>query len=71
MESITIAQLLEARYEVEAAPIDDWRDYDVQNPVPGYYEFDWLSSRHPDLYHKFALSTLGLMEELSSLSNHQ
>ena len=67
MEIITKAQLLEARYEVEAASVNDWRDYDIQNPVPGYYEFDWLSARHPDLYHKFALSTLGLMQELSTL----
>jgi len=67
MVGITQAQLLEAGYELDAASIDDWRDYDVQNPVPGYFEFNWLSARHPDLYHKFALSTLGLMGELSTL----
>jgi ubiquinone/menaquinone biosynthesis C-methylase UbiE len=48
----------------EAAPVDAWRDYDADDPDPGYYQFDWLSSRHPDLYHRFALSTVGLMEEL-------
>jgi ubiquinone/menaquinone biosynthesis C-methylase UbiE len=47
-----------------AAPLDSWRDYDVDDPDPGYYQFDWLSGRHPDLYHRFALSTVGLMEEL-------
>lgn len=64
---ITQAQILEAGYELDAAPIDDWREYNIQNPVPGYFEFDWLSARHPDLYNKFALSTLGLMDELSTL----
>jgi ubiquinone/menaquinone biosynthesis C-methylase UbiE len=47
-----------------AAPRDAWRHYDVDDPDPGYYEFDWLSGRHPDLYHRFALSTVGLMAEL-------
>jgi hypothetical protein len=36
-------------------------------PDPGYGEFDWLSARHPDLYHRFALSTEGLMAELSTI----
>jgi ubiquinone/menaquinone biosynthesis C-methylase UbiE len=49
-----------------AAP-DSWRTFDVQNPDPGYFQFDWLSARHPDLYHKFALSTEGLMSELDKL----
>ena len=48
-----------------AAPVDAWREYDANNPDPGYYEFDSLSGRHPDLYHRFALSTVGLMEELA------
>lgn len=61
---ITQEQLENAGYEVPAAPMDAWRKYDENNPVPGYYQFDWLSSRHPDLYHKFALSSLGLMSEL-------
>lgn len=47
-----------------AAPEDSWREYDATNPDPGYYEFDWLSGRHPDLYHRFALSTVGLVDEL-------
>jgi ubiquinone/menaquinone biosynthesis C-methylase UbiE len=52
---------------VPAAPLDAWRSYDEQAPIPNYFDFDWLSSRHPDLYHKFALSTLGLMHELDRL----
>lgn len=54
-------------YFIKAAPIDDWRRYDELHPVPFYYEFDWLSARHPDLYHRFALSTIGLMLELDKL----
>ena len=64
---ITQEQVVSAGYRLKAAPIDDWRDYDEHNPVPGYFDFDWLSARHPDLYHKFALSTLGLMNELNRL----
>src|SRR5438128_5084306 len=41
-----------------------WRSYDVADPDPGYFEFDWLSACHPDLYHAFALSTAGLVSEL-------
>lgn len=37
------------------------------DPNPGYFEFDWLSARHPDLYDRFALSTVGLMHELRSV----
>lgn len=51
-------------YDTEAAPEGAWRDYDADNPDPGYFEFDSLSSRHPDLYHAYAESTVGLMEEL-------
>lgn len=54
-------------YRVLAAPPDAWRAYDPQEPEPGYFEFDWISARHPDLYHRFALSTVGLMEELGKL----
>ena len=54
-------------FQLPAAPIDDWRDYDEHNPVPRYFDFDWLSARHPDLYHKFALTTVGLMNELNRL----
>jgi SAM-dependent methyltransferase len=35
--------------------------------VPFYFDFDWFSARHPDLYHRFALSTDGLMQELEKL----
>jgi ubiquinone/menaquinone biosynthesis C-methylase UbiE len=44
-----------------------WRSYDVADPDPGYFEFDWLSARHPDLYDQFALSTVGLVTELGRL----
>ena len=37
------------------------------NIIPGYFQFDWLSARHPDLYHKFALSSVGLVDELHKL----
>jgi ubiquinone/menaquinone biosynthesis C-methylase UbiE len=63
----TQAQLAQSGYHVEPAPLDDWRTYDEQNPVPAYFDFDWFSSRHPDLYHAFALSTIGLMQELHRL----
>ena len=58
---------LKIGYESPAAPLDAWRDFDPENPDPGYFEFDWISARHPDLYHRFALSTDGLMEELEML----
>jgi ubiquinone/menaquinone biosynthesis C-methylase UbiE len=64
---ITQEELIDARYNVPAAPEDAWRKYDEQHPVPNYFDFDWLSSRHPDLYHKFALSSLGLINELGRL----
>lgn len=54
-------------FDMQAAPPDSWRNYDPANPNPGYFEFDWLSGRHPDLYHRFALSTVGLMRELDIL----
>ena len=63
----TLEQLIHAGYDVPAAAPDAWRSYDEQDPLPGYFEFDWLSSRHPDLYHRFALSTVGLMDELDRL----
>jgi ubiquinone/menaquinone biosynthesis C-methylase UbiE len=47
--------------------VDSRRAYDEINPIPGYFPFDWLSSRHPDLYHQFALSTVGLMEKLHTI----
>lgn len=67
MIEFTQEQLENAGYDVPAAPRDAWRDYDEHNPVPRYFDFDWLSSRHPDLYHKFALSSVGLMNELDKL----
>src|SRR5262249_39673534 len=48
-------------YEVPAAPRDAWRTYDPSGPNPGYFEFDWLSARHPDLYDTFALHTDAVM----------
>jgi ubiquinone/menaquinone biosynthesis C-methylase UbiE len=54
-------------YRLPAAPTDAWRVYDEASPMPGYFQFDWLSSRHPDLYHQFALSTDGLMQKLHTL----
>src|SRR5688500_17617516 len=54
-------------YRMPSAPPGAWRVYDPQQPEPGYFEFDWISARHPDLYHRFALSTVGLMDELEKL----
>lgn len=50
-----------------ATPVEEgaWRAYDVDDPDPGYFQFDWLSARHPDLYHAFALSSIALVEELT------
>src|SRR5215467_15093316 len=39
---------------MSAAEPDSWRTYDEERPDPVYFEFDWISARHPDLYHKFA-----------------
>ncbi len=66
MTEFTQEQLESAGYRIEAASNEDWRNYDEQNPIPGYFQFDWLSARHPDLYHNFALSSLGLMNELDT-----
>ncbi len=60
-------QLERDGFIIKAAPVDDWRQYDELHPVPSYFQFDWLSARHPDLYHRFALSTDGLMLELDKL----
>jgi ubiquinone/menaquinone biosynthesis C-methylase UbiE len=65
-DEFTQEELEGAGYEVEAAPRDAWREYDENNPIPGYFQFDWLSSRHPDLYHAFALSSKGLVDELNT-----
>jgi SAM-dependent methyltransferase len=63
----TQEELERSGYQIKPAPVDDWHTFDERQPVPGYFEFDWLSARHPDLYHRFALSTLGLMDELERL----
>ena len=65
--SLTQEEIIRSGYKLQAAPVDSWRTYDEENPMPGYFQFDWLSSRHPDLYHKFALSTVGLMNKLHTL----
>lgn len=56
-------------YATRAAAPGAWRVYDVADPDPGYFEFDWLSARHPDLYHAFALSSVALVEELARLDD--
>ncbi len=65
--SLTLEEIISSGYKLQAAPVDSWRIYDEKNPMPGYFEFDWLSSRYPDLYHKFALSTVGLMNKLHTI----
>jgi ubiquinone/menaquinone biosynthesis C-methylase UbiE len=65
--SLTQAEIERSGYKLQAAPIDAWRTYDEANPIPGYFQFDWLSSRHPDLYHDFALSSVGLIEKLHTI----
>jgi SAM-dependent methyltransferase len=65
--SFTQADILRSGYKLPTAPVDSWRSYDEADPVPGYFQFDWLSARHPDLYHQFALSTVGLIEKLHSI----
>lgn len=62
--NLILEEIIHSRYKLRAGPIDSWRMYDEDNPIPDYFEFDWLSSRHPDLYHQYALSTVGLMEKL-------
>jgi ubiquinone/menaquinone biosynthesis C-methylase UbiE len=64
---LTQEQLESAGYSLKAAPDDAWRSCDERNPIPGYFQFDWLSARHPDLYHKFALTSVGLIDELHKL----
>ena len=65
--AITVGHIRNAGYSLKAAPPDDWRIYDERDPVPGYFDFDWFSAYHPDLYHKFSLTTEGLMDELEKL----
>ncbi len=54
-------------FGIEPAPVDAWRQFNEEDPVPGYFQFDWFSARHPDLYHRFALSTEGLLDELEKM----
>lgn len=68
---ITLDEIMSAGYKLPAAEPGSWRFYDETNPVPGYFEFDWLSSRFPDLYHEFALSSIGLITKLHSLIDLQ
>lgn len=65
--SFTQDDITRSGYRLPAAPPDAWRTYDEQNPIPGYFQFDWLSSRHPDLYHQFALSSVGLINKLHTI----
>ena len=62
-----LEDILAAGYDMKAAEKGSWRIYDEENPIPGYFEFDWLSSRFPDLYHDFAISTVGLINKLHTL----
>lgn len=63
-QKITNEYLARTGYLIEPASVDAWRQFDDQDPVPAYFQFDWFSARHPDLYHKFALSTEAFMDEL-------
>jgi SAM-dependent methyltransferase len=54
-------------YDWVAAAPDAWRRFDPDDPQPGYFEFDWLSARHPDLYDRCALTSDALVAELGRL----
>ena len=41
-KAITVKYIRKAGYSLEAAPLNDWRNYDERDPVPGYFDFDWL-----------------------------
>jgi len=64
---LTIKEIKDAGYKMKAAEKGSWKNYNESNPIPGYFQFDWLSSRFPDLYHDFALSTIGLISKLHTL----
>jgi ubiquinone/menaquinone biosynthesis C-methylase UbiE len=64
---MSIDDIITAGYDLKAAEKGSWRVYDEDNPIPGYFEFDWLSGRFPDLYHEFALSTMGLISKLHTI----
>jgi SAM-dependent methyltransferase len=65
--NLTQKEINRSGFQLRPAPAGAWRIYDEENPTPGYFQFDWLSARHPDLYHQFALSTVGLMDKLNTL----
>jgi SAM-dependent methyltransferase len=67
MHTVSDHPRIEYSYDMQAAPPDAWRIYDPVDPDPGYYQFDWISARHPDLYHQFALTSVGLMDEFVRL----
>lgn len=54
-------------YDIAAAPEGAWRIYDRANPDPGYGQFDWISARHPDLYHAFSLGSTAWAEEFTRM----
>ena len=64
---LTLEAIKNAGYKLQAAEKGSWKVYNEENPVPGYFQFDWLSSRFPDLYHDFALSTVGLISKLHTI----
>ena len=66
-KAVTVEYIRKAGYSLKEAPLDDWRIYDQRDPVPGYFDFDWFSAYHPDLYHRFSQSTEGLMGKLEEL----
>jgi hypothetical protein len=40
---LTLDDILTAGYKMQAAEKGSWRVYNEENPIPGYFEFDWLS----------------------------
>ncbi len=64
---LTLEEIKSAGYKLQAADKGSWKVYNEENPVPGYFEFDWLSGRFPDLYHDFALSSVGLISKLHTI----
>lgn len=54
-------------YDIPPDEEGAWRTFDPDRADPGYFEFDWLSARHPDLYDAFALTSAGLTAELLRL----
>ena len=65
--TLTHGDIIHSGHNLQAAPVNSWRTYDEADPIPGYFQFDWLSSRHPDLYDRFALSSVGLIEKLHTI----